>query len=176
MDWYKPEYMGTFADWVSGLLTAVGIAWAIYETRRRSATFYSFSVYVRKKTGELIVTYTNKSDIEAEVQQYGYRTYASRFSKEVLDVHAETFDPMKITPLILKPNKLQPLESPIYNPRYIYGQERDYLWIEPFILDMTGIYKVSRKRYKIKMDDLEKFDPFPKKEKASSNEDATARK
>ncbi|WP_379945838.1 hypothetical protein [Enterococcus devriesei] len=159
MKWYNPEYMGTIADWVSGLLTATGVGWAVYETRRRTKINYKFTAYIsskRGKEGVLTTTYKNNSDLISEIQAYGFLVYKRKFSRKSISNNSKYFKPGEKE---LKPNSIFTYEEEYPNPRTIYVG-RDYFWIKPYILDMTGEYKFSRKRYKIMFDDLEKSNFF----------------
>lgn len=159
MHWYNPEYMGTLADWISGFLTAIGISWAVYETRRRTKIRYKFTAFVSSKKGEegmLNVTYVNKSDLFVEIQTLGYLVYKTRFSRKKIGNNYTYF---KSGEKELKPNSISVFKEGYANPRILY-KGRNHFWIKPYVLDMTGEYKLSRHRYKIMFDDLEKYKSF----------------
>lgn len=150
---FKGIEIGSLADWFSGVMTALGIYIAVWQTRNQNKVKWDFGAFVDKQTGVLKVSFVNKNNFDVEVQAYGYYIYKGRMSKKIEN---KDFKYFKDVVKVIKSNQIDVYKMAYPNAFVIFGETNKYLRIRPLILDSTGTWKVSKKKYLIKQIDLNK--------------------
>lgn len=148
--------VGSLAEWFSGTLTALGVIYAVYASKNKYKTKYSFKVEVTSK-GSLRISYTSNNDISVRIQTYGYKVFSKRYRGEQLAIDDKNLPRDKR--IILEPGDLINYKQDYLNPEYLF-KSREFVWIEPYILDTTGVWKVSGRRTKVRVTNLESTETF----------------
>lgn len=135
----------SLADWLSALGTVGAVVIALWQSMLRGQSKYKFSVQSgTAHKPQLILIFFNTNDFDIEIQAVGYYMYKHKLGRKVV---AQEIEPLHET--LLKARDNFSYTQSFYNPETIFGEQLDYVYVKPLILDSLGKWQSPRKRVKV---------------------------
>ncbi|MBG9979440.1 hypothetical protein [Facklamia lactis] len=137
------EIWGTYADWMSALLSGIALIIAVYQSFKQNDLKFDLTVYFDSQTKSVITSVVNKNEFDIKIQRIGHIVYLRRFKvlrfEYLSKKHSQSFENKETT--IERQHLYQ------YNQQYVNIEAFrgiKYVFVKPVILDSTGKYRFGK--------------------------------